>query len=172
MDAFNLGGLTLRPYRGEDLTPVIRLFSDTVQAINARDYTPAQVEAWVGGVDARRWAETLEAHFTRVAWLDGCIVGFGDLDGAYLDRLYVHKDCQGRGIGTALCDDLERRAWETGVKAVTTHASVTAKPFFEARGYYAERKQRVLRKNIYLDNFIMSKKCDMLCPASTAIMRE
>ena len=30
-----------------------------------------------------------------------------DADG-YLDRLYVHKDYQGRGVATALCDALEQ----------------------------------------------------------------
>lgn len=32
-----------------------------------------------------------------------------DADG-YLDRLYVHKDYQGRGVATALCDALEQAA--------------------------------------------------------------
>ena len=37
--------------------------------------------------------------------------GFADMDAdGYLDRLYVHKDYQGRGVATALCDALEQAA--------------------------------------------------------------
>ena len=48
----------------------------------------------------------------------------------YLDRLYVHKDYQRRGIASAICDALE--ASMPG-KPITTHASITAKPFFLQR---------------------------------------
>ena len=61
-----------------------------------------------GQVDLERWNRELTAHHTVVAWEDGLIVGFGDMDeGGYLDRLFVHKDFQGRGIATAICDALE-----------------------------------------------------------------
>lgn len=60
--------------------------------------------------DLDRWNGSLLAHHSLVA-VEGrdLIVGFGDIDGTgYLDRLYVHKDRQGLGIATALCDRLER----------------------------------------------------------------
>ena len=86
----------------------------------------------------------------------GQITGFGDMDDTgYLDRLYVHKDFQHRGIATALCDKLER-----AVRAprFTTHASITAKPFFERRGYKAVKEQQVERKGVLLTNYVMIKE--------------
>ncbi len=63
-------------------------------------------------------------HRTVVAELGGQIVGFGDMDKTgYLDRLYVHRDFQGRHIATAICNELE----ETGVHRVrsASHHSAT-----------------------------------------------
>ncbi len=55
------------------------------------------------------------------------IVGFGDIDKCgYLDRLYVHKDHQQKGIATAICDVLEQAVTEN----IITHASITAKAVF------------------------------------------
>ena len=91
-----------------------------------------------------------------MAELDGQIVGFGDLDveRGYLDRLYVHRDHQGEGIATALCGALERAA--SG--PITTHASITARPFFEGRGYRVLREQQVERRGVWLTNYVMGKK--------------
>ena len=75
----------------------------------------------------------------------------------YLDRLYVHKDYQGQGIASAICDELERFA--VG-KTFTTHASITAKPFFQHRGYRVVCKQEVIRRGVALTNFIMEKQAE------------
>ena len=83
------------------------------------------------------------------------IVGFGDMasDG-YLDRLYVHADHQGQGIATALCDRLEQAVQGP----ITTHASITARPFFEKRGYAVIKEQTVERQGVALTNFVMIKE--------------
>lgn len=67
-----------------------------------------------------------QAHHTLVAVEDGCAVGFGDIDSntGYLDRLYVHKDHQGMGIATALCDRLEASAARSPCHPRLPHRSV------------------------------------------------
>ena len=63
---------------------------------------------------------------------DGVLLGFGDISAeGYLDRLYVSKDHQRRGIATAICTALEEAV---PAERITTQASITAKPFFEKRG--------------------------------------
>lgn len=147
--------MIVREYRSEDCEELLRLFYETVHAVNARDYTKEQLDAWATGKeDAARWDASLRAHYALVAEESGKIVGFGDIDKTgYLDRLYVHKDFQGRGIASALCDRLEKRA----EGKIVTHASVTAKPFFERRGYRAVREQRVERNGVFLTNYVMEK---------------
>lgn len=40
---------------------------------------------------------------------------------------------------------------------ITTHASITAKPFFEERGYKIIKQQEVEKQGILLTNFVMEK---------------
>ena len=82
------------------------------------------------------------------------IVGFGDMDRTgYLDRLYVHAKYQGVGIGSSICDLLEKYVNEK----IVTHSSITAKTFFEKRGYKVVKKQQINRQGIILVNYVMEK---------------
>ena len=150
--------MQLRPYRSQDCAALAALFHKTIHTVNARDYAPEQLDAWADGApDLDRWNGSLLAHHSLVA-VEGrdLIVGFGDIDGTgYLDRLYVHKDRQGLGIATALCDRLERAV---DAPVLTTHASITARPFFEARSYRARCARQVERDGVTLVNFAMEKK--------------
>lgn len=89
---------------------------------------------------------------------NGVIVGFGDMSpNGYPDRLYVRRGFQRRGTARAICDELERFAGGR----VTTHASITAKPFFLNRGYRVVREQDVIRRGVAMKNHVMEK-----CPAA------
>ena len=143
--------MRLRPYRSADLPELLALFYDTVHTVCARDYTRSQLDAWAPAEpDAAAWDASLRAHRTLVAEENGSILGFADLaEDGYLDRLYVHRDWQGRGVAPALCAALPG--------ARRTHASITARPFFERRGWHVVREQRVERRGVALTNFVMEK---------------
>lgn len=150
--------LCLRPYTEEDLCRILALFYDTVHSINLTDYTKAQADAWAPKEpDILRWQRLLKEEETWVAVQDGIIVGFANLDGNYFDCLYVHKDCQRRGIASALAEIIERRAAETGQLRLHADASITARPFFEKRGYAVVRRQCVYRAGQQLINFAMER---------------
>lgn len=91
------------------------------------------MDVWATGqVDLEKWNQSLQEHYSIVAIENEVIVGFGDIDKTgYLDRLFVHADYQGKGIATGICNQLE----QTIQGNITTHSSITAKPFFEKRGY-------------------------------------
>ena len=104
-------------------------------------------------MDEAGWNASFLRHTTRIAEIDGEIVGFADMnESGYLDRLYVHRDHQRKGVARALVDALERT-----VKAekYTTHASITARGFFEKRGWRVVRTQQVIRYGVALTNFVM-----------------
>lgn len=149
--------MLIRKYKPSDCRYLARLFYDTVHSVNAKDYTDEQLNVWAtGNVALEDWNKSFLSHFTVVALERDVITGFGDMDKTgYLDHLFVHKDYQKQGIATAICDELEQ-AFE-GNK-VTTHASITAKPFFEKRGYKVVKKQEVERSGILLTNYIMEKE--------------
>ena len=60
-----------------------------------------------------------------------------------------------------LLDSLGKRVtWLEQVCAgvISTHASITAKPFFEKRGYRVIREQQVERQGVALTNFVMERR--------------
>lgn len=149
--------MRIRKYGPQDCEALFRLYHDTVHSVNARDYSQRQLDAWSDGTwDPESWNRSFLEHNTVVAVEDGGITGFGDMDPAgYLDRLYVHKDHQGKGIASAICEELERSVC---ADRITVHASITAKPFFENRGYVTLREQQVERKGVRLTNYVMEKR--------------
>ena len=133
------------------------LFYETVHVINRQDYTKEQVEAWAPKVmDLKTWDASLMNSFAFIVEIGDVIVGFGDIDETgYLDRLYVHKDYQGLGIGTRLTEILENYASLNQFQKITTHASITARPFFEKRGYRVLKEQQVNCRGVWMTNFVM-----------------
>lgn len=148
--------LEVSAYQATDLAEICSLFYETVHTVNARDYTPEQLSVWAPReADTERWHRTLLAHRAYVARTEGTLVGFGDIaDDGYLDRLYVHKDYQRRGIATALCRILEN---SVSAPRLTVHASITARAFFETRGYTVVARQQIILRGTPLTNFAMQK---------------
>lgn len=147
--------MVIREYQPSDCEEIAELFYQTVHRVNAQDYTKEQLDAWATGqVDLENWNRSLLVHYSLVAVESERIVGFGDIDQTgYLDRLYVHADYQRKGIATAICDRLEQAVPGT----ITTQASITARPFFEKRGYQVVKTQQVERHGVLLTNFPMVK---------------
>ncbi|MDE7313910.1 MAG: GNAT family N-acetyltransferase [Eubacterium sp.] len=148
--------MVIRDYEPQDCGELAELFYNTVHTVNVKDYTKEQLDVWATGkVDLEKWDQSFREHYSVVAVDGKIIIGFGDIDKTgYLDRLYVHADYQGKGVAAAICDKLEQKA--SG--RIITHASITARSFFEKRGYKIIREQQVERLGIYLTNFIMEKK--------------
>lgn len=150
--------MIIRDYQWQDCEEIIELFKDTVIHVNCKDYTADQLQAWIHGADLAEWHQSFMDHKTVVAMKDGKIVGFADMDNSgFLDRLYVHKDYQHQHIGKSLCDELEAWASQNEITSIRTHASITAKPFYEKRGYKTIQEQFVRRGACQLKNYIMEK---------------
>ena len=150
------GTLRIRSYRPSDCGALLALFYHTVHTVNVRDYTKEQLDAWATGQeDPEQWDRSLRRNISVVAVMGATVVGFGDMEqGGYLNRLYVHAQYQGMGIATAICDQLERAVPGN----LRTHASITAVPFFERRGYRVLREQQVARHGVLLTNYVMEKR--------------
>ena len=143
-----------RTYRPSDCAALAALFRQTVYQRNLRDYTPAQCQAWAPEeLDLDAWNANFLANETLVAVSGQQFAGFADIDPTgYLDHLFVHPDFQRQGVATALRDQLERR-----FDVITTHASITARPFFLQRGYTVRCRQEVCRRGQWLTRFEMVK---------------
>ncbi len=148
--------MVIRGYRPLDCKALAELFYNTVHTVNAKDYTKEQLDAWATGtVDLEKWNQSFEEHYSLVAVDEEMIIGFGDIDKTgYLDRLFVHSDYQRKGVAADICNQLEQAVQGS----IVTHASITARPFFENRGYKVVKEQQVERQGIFLTNFVMKKE--------------
>ncbi len=153
--------MVIREYNSNDSPFMSKLFYDTVHTVNAKDYTNEQLDAWATGtVDLEEWNRSFLENHTLIAEIDGKIIGFADMDRyGCIDRLFVHKDFQSKGIATALVHELERCAQKAGLFCFETYASITAKPFFEKQGYKVEFENKVIRNGIAFINYKMKKHC-------------
>lgn len=152
--------IQIRTYRPSDLPEILNLFRETVHAVNAKDYTKEQLNAWAPEtLDAEKWQATLSRNHTLVAIINNEIAGFADIDASgYFGHLFVHKNHQGRGVAKALADAIEANAVAQGFTIITVAASITAKPFFESRGYTVLKQQSVERLGQVLTNYLMEKR--------------
>ena len=148
--------MTIRDYQPSDCEEIAELFYHTVHTVNAKDYSQEQLNAWANGqINLKEWNRTMQAHYSIVAVENKVIAGFGSIDKAgYLSHLFVHADYQRKKIATAICNRLEQVVSGN----ITTHASITAKPFFEKRGYQMVKRRQVERQGITLKNFLMEKR--------------
>ena len=146
----------VRGYQMSDCKEISELFYNTVHTINAKDYTKEQLDVWATGqADLEKWNQSLQEHYSIVAIDNKIIVGFGDIDkDGYLDRLFVHSNYQGKGVATAICNQLEQAV----DGKITTYASITAKPFFEKQGFQVDEEQKRKANQMCLTNYKMSKQ--------------
>ena len=151
--------MRIRTYEIGDTERIIKLFYDTVHEVNIRDYTKAQVEAWApANMEVEVWMERLNSKLTYVAEAEGEIVGFAELESTgHIDCFYCHKDFQGKGIGTRILQEIESKAKSLGINKLWTEASITAKPFFETKGFNLVKQQEVARRGQTFINFVMEK---------------
>ena len=149
----------IRQYRSSDLASLIALFQDTVRKVNARDYSDQQVEVLAPDqIDPMAWMHRFATKAVRVAEFNGAPVGFVAVarDGQ-IDMLYVHADHQGEGIASALLRSAEAWAHSRGLARMFTEATITARPFFERRGFHLIGPQRVIRRALEFISFRMDK---------------
>lgn len=150
--------MQIRRYQAHDLNEVLALFQQTVRQVNVRDYSTAQIKAWLGTDSVtvhQHWQQRLLTTTTMVI-LDGQkLIAFGNiLATGYLDCLYVHTEYQRQGLAKWLVTTLEA---SVSVTQYTVAASITAVPFFVAQGYHVIRRQEVVRAYQVLTNFFMIK---------------
>lgn len=151
----------LRPYRDDDAAPTLAVFRRAVTLLASRDYTAEQVAAWASpDIDPVVWAERRAASRTQVAESGGRVVGFTDVDeDGYVDMLFVDPDAARQGVGSALLSWARATAVELGAHELTTNASLTARPVFEAHGFVVVAEQRPVLRGVGLTNFRM--RCEL-----------
>jgi len=151
--------LALRPFLPADAPLLAEIFRASVEELTADDYSEAQQQAWAAiAQDEEAFGARLADRLTLIATLDGSPVGFVSLEGPeHLDMLYVHPAVAGQGVGTMLCDALEKIAAGRGTPRLSVEASDSARDFFGRRGYVPQRRNTVSCRGEWLASTTMEK---------------
>jgi putative acetyltransferase len=152
-------GIALRPALPADAPLLATLFRASVEALAREDYGEAKVEAWAAlADDEAAFAQRLADDLTIVALVEGEVAGFASLKGAdRLDMLYVHPAFARRGVGTGLCDAMEKLAGARKARTLTADVADCAQAFFAARNYAAQQRNMVFLGDEVLGNTTMTR---------------
>lgn len=152
--------LALRPMLPADAPQLADIFRESIAELTADDYSESQQEAWAAAADDKEaFAARLARELTVVATLAGAPVGFVSLqDGNRIDMLYVHPAASGEGVGTMLCEAIERLAASRGARRLSVDASDNARGFFARRGYVAQRRNTIPCGGEWLGSTTMRKE--------------
>ena len=103
-----------------------------------------------------RWIKRQDTKQTFVADHNGQIIGFAELETTgHIDCFYTHKDFQGQGVGTKLLDTIVTQATKLQLSCLFAEVSITARPFFEHRGFVIVKSQEVECRGAKFLNFVM-----------------
>jgi putative acetyltransferase len=153
--------IRIRDYQTEDTQALANIYYNTIHRVNIRDYSQAQVDAWAPSDsvdDYSGWLEKLEKIKPFVAVTGEKIVGFAEFEpNGHIDCFYCHHEWQGKGVGSALMQYIFEKADQQTIPRICAEVSITAKPFFERKGFNIVKEQIVTLRGVELKNFVMEK---------------
>ncbi|MBQ6569861.1 MAG: GNAT family N-acetyltransferase [Clostridia bacterium] len=143
--------MIIRRFEKCDAQTVSKLVVKTLRVSNLKDYSAEEIErlcalhtpAYI--IERSGWT-----HFYVAA--DGeKIIGCGAI-GPYWDKtdesclftIFVLPEYQGRGVGRAIVETLERDGFALRAKRIEVHASVTGVPFYLKLGYRHKNGEEIL----------------------------
>jgi putative acetyltransferase len=159
--------ISFRPYQPGDAEPLCAIFFEAVHRVGRRYYSEEQVLAWApckpdpGHFEAR----ATDGRIVLVAVDDGTRpAAYGELElNGHIDHLYCRPDLAGKGIASALYDQLEGEALRRGLERLFVEASEAARPLFLRKGFQELERREFLRRGTLIHNYAMAKLLDAAC---------
>lgn len=156
-----MNDIKVRTYQETDAPTLAMIYYHTIHNINIRDYSEEQVNAWApydSVEDYSGWQKKLAMVRPFVAVINDIIVGFAEFEpNGHIDCFYVHHEFQGKGVGSALMVAIVDKAQKEDIVRIFAEVSITARPFFEAKGFQLVKEQQVTIRGVKLTNFVMEK---------------
>lgn len=121
-------------------------------------YSEEQRAVWVPTPrSGPEWERRLEAQDIILAEGGDQVIGFMSLaSGGYIDFAYIRPRAQGTGLFRALYEKLVERAREQGQARLWVHASLNARPAFQALAFKVVRDETVFIGNQAFDRSEMA----------------
>ena len=151
--------MNIRSYQPEDAAALAEVFTEAIRSTANRDYVPQQIDAWaLVPTDTSDWSKRLGSQIVFIAEEDSEVAGFITFEpSGHLDHLYVQSRFQRQGVASMLCGRVEKEARSLGISRIFTEASITARPFFESRGFLLVAPQTVVHRGVSFVNYKMER---------------
>ena len=134
--------MIIRRFEESDAAAVSELIIHTLRTTNIKDYSPEYIEN-----DVKQFSP--DQVLVRASWTHFYVICDGDRiiacgaigpywgkeDESSLFNIFVHPECQGRGVGRRLIETLEQDAYFLRAKRIEIPASITACEFYRKMGY-------------------------------------
>ena len=152
--------MNVRKYLPGEEEYIWNIFYNTIHNINTQDYSIEQVEAWAPiDLDESVWVNKIIEINPYVVVINSKIVAYADLqESGYIDHFYCHHEYQRQGIGSFLYAHIEQLAKSESISMLSSDVSITARSFFESKGFIVTKKQSPIMQGHKLTNFKMTKR--------------
>jgi putative acetyltransferase len=118
----------------DEIDPLYAVHRDSVTRLCAAHYSDEQIRGWLSG-------RTPEMYLGAIAggrlWVadDGAVIGFAEIDGHELTKLFVRGDRASRGVGPQLLEHAVEAIRSAGAASVVLEATVNARAFYARHGF-------------------------------------
>ncbi|MHC4780976.1 MAG: GNAT family N-acetyltransferase [Planctomycetota bacterium] len=128
----------VRLAREPDIPRIIRICRESIVETYGSFIDAEKIEPWTRGDEVRKFVSGNREKML-VSEVDGEVLGVVSIDGDMIDLLWVKLEVRGRGLGTGLMEETERRIFSGfGVARVECFEPNTASiEFYGARGFSA-----------------------------------
>jgi len=126
--------IQIRTARRDELEPIFAVHRDSVITQCTGHYTDTQIRGWLAGRTAEMYLPAIAEGRLWVAD-DGAVIGFVEIDGRELTKLFVRGDRATRGVGRRLLDAAIAAIRAGGASLVALEATINARAFYARHGF-------------------------------------
>jgi putative acetyltransferase len=160
--------MRVREYKSADAEALHAIFVRAVREIGRRDYSDAQVGVWAARApDPSEYTERAQdGRVLLVATDDQDIpIAYIDLEAdGHIDHLFCRPDWVGKGIASALYEEIERVAVARQIKALYVEASEASRRLFLRRGFTELKRRDFCMEGVPIHNYAMAKSLVLNAP--------
>lgn len=152
--------IEVRKYQPQDAAKLVNIYYNTIHNINIIDYSKEQINAWAPATSLKLdgWQNKWKKLSPIVATINNEIVGFAEFEkNGHIDCFYTHHQFQGKGVGSALIQEIENQSRQQNISKIFAEVSISAKEFFLGKGFKIIKEQHKKIRGVELKNFVMEK---------------
>jgi ribosomal protein S18 acetylase RimI-like enzyme len=128
-------GMCIRTFHESDVGAVRELIHHTIDVCYSPVYPPRAVQFFKNFHSDARLLERHQKGQILVAEEEGNVIGTGSVVGSDIFGVFVRPECQHRGHGRSLMQELERKVIANGFTEVVLSVSLPSRAFYESLGY-------------------------------------